>query len=133
MIAMSASLPDGDDALSRVEAHDPGRVGAALGDELRWGEPAREHAVGVDDRQQRLQAGQSHRDLRPVPLPARLLRPAERAGVGRDDRDLALLQALPEPLLVLLLLDLGAAGEEVAVGPVEDGVVEHEVLAQVSA
>ena len=81
-----------------------------------------------DQRQQRLEAGQAHRDLGPVPVPHRLLLAREGAGVGRDHRDLAAAQPLPQPLDVLRLLDLGAAGEQMAVLALEHRVVQHEVL-----
>ena len=117
-----------DRALPRIEAHDPRRVGAELHAQLLQREPPAEHAAGVDQRQQGLEAGQPHRDLGPVPVPHRLLLAGEGAGVGRDHRDLAAAEPLPEPLDVLRLLDLGAAGEEVPVLPLEHRVVQHQVL-----
>jgi len=89
---------DGDNALSRVEAEDPGRPGGGhLHDPLQ-GDAALNVPLGDQQRQQRLHAREARGRLPDV---AQLLLLEPVVMVGADGVDLARLQRLPQRLPVL--------------------------------
>src|SRR5207247_10330549 len=112
---------DLDGPFPRIQAHDLRRIRAELHAHLLERELALEHTRRVSERQKRLETGHTHRNLRPIAVPHRLLLAREGARVGGDDGDLTVMETGPQAIDVLRLFELRTPGEETAVGTLDTG------------